>query len=188
MQHSTHMIQEYELLIMPGLGDSGPKHWQHFWLHLYPHSTKLIQDNWEQPLLNDWLNNMHQTVESINKPIIAVAHSLAVSLLLHYIQTYSQSKIIGALLVAPADVNSPLHTPPETHNFAPIPTITLPFPSIVVASENDPYMDFNSAQHYAKSWGSQLVSMGNLGHINSACDLGVWPEGQKILADLIRHI
>jgi predicted alpha/beta hydrolase family esterase len=179
---------EYKLLIMPGLGDSGPQHWQYFWLQAYANSTKLIQQNWDQPLLDDWLSTMHATIVKINQPIVLVAHSLAVSLVLHYTKKFPSTHIKGALLVAPADVESPFHTPPETHHFAPIPKHKLPFPNMLIASENDPYMDFNTSKKYAELWGSEFISMGKLGHINSASNLEYWPEGQALLAQLITRI
>ena len=55
----------------------------------------------------------------MNQPTILVAHSLGVSLVLHWLSENNNPNIIGALLVAPADVDSPDHTPKEIWNFAP---------------------------------------------------------------------
>ena len=85
------------------------------------------------------------------------------------------------MLVAPADVDSPSHTPDAVRNFAPIPTIKLPFASIVVASEDDTFVDFNRAKYFAEQWGSNFVNSGLKGHINSESDLGFWEEGQLLL-------
>lgn len=99
------------LLIIPGLGDSGEQHWQSFWLQKFPNSTKVIQDNWDEPQLDEWLARLDSTIQQLKEPTILVAHSLAVSLVMHWVSKNTNSNIIGALLVAPADVNSPEHTP-----------------------------------------------------------------------------
>ncbi len=48
-------------------------------------------------------------------------------------------------------------------NFGDMPTRHLPFPSMVVASRNDPYMSFETARLYANLWGSELADMGTQG-------------------------
>ncbi len=58
-----------------------------------------------------------------------------------------------------------------------MPLIPLPFPSIVVASTDDPCVSLDRAELFARSWGSRLVNLGKAGHINSASRLGSWPEG-----------
>lgn len=176
------------LLILAGLGDSGEKHWQTYWQKLYPNTTKVIHQDWSTPKLTDWLINLNKTITKLNQPTIIVAHSLAVSLVLHWSKNYSNKNIIGALLVAPADVDSPTHTPDSIRNFSPMPTQKLPFASIVVASENDPYASFERKKEFAKFWGSDFVNVGSKGHINSESDLQFWEEGQEILKQLITTI
>jgi len=65
--------------------------------------------------------------------------------------------------------------------FAPIPLLRLPFPSIVVASSNDPFVTIARAQTFASAWGGEFVTMGEVGHINTASGLGAWPEGLALL-------
>ena len=176
---------EPKLLILTGLGDSGEKHWQSYWLRKFENSTKLIQDNWEEPQLKNWLINLNETIQKIDTPTILVAHSLAVSMVMHWASANRNQNIIGALLVAPADVDSPEHTPEVTWNFAPIPKLKLNFPSIVISSENDPYISIERAEYLAKKWGSDFINVGKKGHINSESNLEYWEEGQLILQQLI---
>jgi predicted alpha/beta hydrolase family esterase len=84
--------------------------------------------------------------------------------------------------VAPADIESDAHTPPEAHVFRPLPMVRLPFPTIVVASQDDPYVAFERAIAMAKAWGAELVDAGRAGHINSAAGYGEWPAGERLLA------
>ena len=85
------IIMTPKLLIIPGLGDSGVGHWQNFWLNHFPNTTKVTQDNWDQPLLGDWLERLEATLKTINEPIILVAHSLATILVAHWAKTFARS-------------------------------------------------------------------------------------------------
>jgi predicted alpha/beta hydrolase family esterase len=173
------------LLIIPGLGDSGENHWQSFWLKKFINSTKVIQDNWEEPQLEQWLHNLDKAIQKLEEPTILVAHSLAVSLVMHWLSQNYNPNIIGAMFVAPADVDSPEHTPDFLRNFAPFPTSKLPFPSVVIGSENDTYMSIERGKELAENWGSNFVNIGKKGHINSDSNLQYWEDGQVFLEQLI---
>lgn len=177
-----------QLLIMPGLGGSGEDHWQSYWLKEFSKATELSQKNWNEPKLDSWLNNLNDKIVELDTPIILVAHSLAVSLVLHWASNYKNPNIKGALLVAPADVDSPNHTPDTVRGFAKMPITKLSFPSFVVASENDEYVSYNRAKYFSKQWGSDFINVGAKGHINSDSNLNLWEEGQVILEQLIKKI
>ena len=177
-----------KLLILAGLGDSGEKHWQSYWLQKFKNSSKLVQGNWQEPVLEEWLSNLTEVISKLDSPTILVAHSLAVSMVLHWATVNNNPNIIGALLVAPADVDSQDHTPEIIWNFSPIPTKKLVFPSILVTSANDPYISTERAQYFAKMWGSDFINIGQKGHINSDSNLEFWEEGQLILEKLIDKI
>jgi predicted alpha/beta hydrolase family esterase len=178
----------YTLLIVPGLGDSVKEHWQNYWLTKYETSQKVIQNDWDRPVLSDWLHNLNSAITAIDGKIILVAHSLAVSLVAHWSTTNNNQKIAGALLVATADVDSRSHTPEETWNFSPIPLSKLNYPSIVITSSNDPYISVERAQFLSEQWGSAFINIGPKGHLNSDSQLGYWEEGQGILQSLITII
>jgi predicted alpha/beta hydrolase family esterase len=91
----------------------------------------------------------------------------------------------AALMVAPADVDSPAHTPPETRGFAPLPRARLPFPATVVASRNDPYVTIDRARGFAAVWGADFVDAGAAGHINAGSGLGDWAAGRRVLQTLV---
>ncbi|MFH6987696.1 RBBP9/YdeN family alpha/beta hydrolase [Flavobacterium collinsii] len=179
---------ETQLLILPGLGNSGDKHWQTFWHKKFKNATRIVHDEWDEPIREEWLKRLNEEISKLNSPTVLVAHSLAVSLVLHWAQANQNSNIVGALLVAPADVDSPQHTPDSIRNFSPMPISKLPFPSVVVASENDPYATFERKKYFAEMWGSDFVNVGQKGHINSDSDLKYWEEGQLILEQLIEKI
>ena len=176
---------EPTLLLIAGLGNSGEDHWQQYWLATFPQARKLEQDDWQEPHLEPWLTRLQQTLRTIASPTILIAHSLGVSLVLHWANSCPDPKVKGALLVAPADVDSPEHTPARIRNFAPMPLAKLPFPSTVVASENDPYVSITRARYFASKWGSELVNVGQKGHINAQSGLGAWQAGQAMLRSLL---
>jgi predicted alpha/beta hydrolase family esterase len=89
----------------------------------------------------------------------------------------------GALLVAPSDVEAPNY-PPGTEGFTPMPLWRLPFPAIVVVSEDDEYVTPARGRQFASAWGGEVVSIGRAGHINSASRLGAWPEGWALVQRL----
>ena len=179
---------ETKLLILAGLGDSGENHWQSYWLRKFENSTKVIQDNWDEPQPEEWLAKLNQSIQELDSPTILVAHSLAVSLVLHWASKNSNPNIVGAVLVAPADVDSQDHTPESIWNFSPIPLIKLNFPTVVVSSDNDPYVSLERAEYFAEIWGSDFVNIGSKGHINSDSNLEFWEEGQLLLQQLIQKI
>jgi hypothetical protein len=64
----------------------------------------------------------------------------------------------------------------------------LPFPSLVVASTDDPYVSVARAEAFAAAWDSRLVTIGPAGHINGASGHGAWPEGEAMLLEFCRSL
>jgi hypothetical protein len=103
-----------------------------------------------------------------------------------YEQPQAAGPVIGALLVAPPEVDF-FPVDERLGKFAPTPEVPLPFPSILVASRNDRYMGFRSARRLAKAWGSWFADAGNAGHINADSGIGDWPFGKFLLGRLLRN-
>ena len=172
------------ILIIPGLGGSGPDHWQSLWQRDLPGARRVEQANWTQPVLDDWLQALRREVEK-TPGAVAVCHSLGCILLAHLLVRYPASPLAAALLVAPADVEAAGPERQAVKGFAPLPLVRLPFPSIVVASSNDPFASADRVAVFAQAWGSTLIEIGACGHINVAAGFGSWPEGRAILDRLV---
>jgi uncharacterized protein len=172
-------------LILPGLGGSGPEHWQTRWESLHPTYRRVVQRDWDHPDLPDWLAALEAEVAGAGARVALVAHSLGCALAVHAAARPVAASIVAALLVAPADVDSPAHTPAETRGFAPLPVRPLPFPATVVASDNDPFVALSRARAFAAAWGAAFVDAGSRGHLNAASGLGDWPEGHRQLEALL---
>jgi uncharacterized protein len=175
------------ILIVPGLGGSGPDHWQTHLEHAFPGASRVAQDDWNRPLLACWVDRLVAAVEDRPGSLV-VAHSLGCPLVAHAAVRRPDLPIAAALLVAPADVDSTEHTPRHIRSFAPIPLRRLPFDAVVVASTNDPYMAFERARSVAAAWGADLVDAGASGHINVASGFGRWPAGEDTIKLMIAAV
>jgi uncharacterized protein len=180
-------MNEPNVFILPGLGNSGPEHWQSYWEKNNPTFKRIHQAEWDTPDCNDWVATLDQAIAASHEELVLVGHSSSCALINHWASVAKNSphlkKIKGALLVAPSDPEADSY-PEGAKNFRPMPQHTLPFPSIVVASTNDIYVTLERAEYFAKSWGSKLVNIGATGHINSASALGGWPQGLQLLQQL----
>lgn len=171
------------VLILPGLGNSGPEHWQTLWEKKNPDFIRVEQRDWDHPDRDEWIETLERAIAAQAAPPILVAHSLACALVAHWAARHARP-LHGALLVAPADVDSEAHTPPEARGFRPMPLAPIPGRTTVAASADDPFVDPARARHFAKAWGARFAEVGRCGHINSDSGLGDWPAGQRLFDEL----
>jgi len=173
------------ILLVPGLNDSGPDHWQTHWEREFENVARVDLGSWDDPHRNSWVNRLNLAIHNAARPVILVAHSLgchAVAWWNEYEQPSADGPVRGALLVAPPDVEGDVDG--RIARFAPVMRTAFPFPSIVAASRNDPYIGFDRARRLARIWRSRFVDAGWLGHINADSDIRAWPFGQFLLRQL----
>jgi predicted alpha/beta hydrolase family esterase len=172
------------VLVLPGYGDSGPEHWQSLWEAADPRLRRVQQRDWLEPRLDDWVAALEAAVTACAAPPVMVAHSLGCALIAHWVQR-SRRTARSALLVAPADADAIAGMLEAVQSFAPVPLVRLPFPSIVVASDDDAYVTPARARAFAQAWGSRFVGVSGAGHINADAGVGAWPEGRALLDELL---
>lgn len=175
------------VLIVPGLNGSSDGHWQRHWLADHRDAVLVEQSDWSDPQPGRWLHRLEQALIAYPGALI-VAHSLG-SILATRLATSSVVPLVGgALLVAPADIErtSVLHA--RNYEFGSMPTGTLPFPALVVASRNDPYMALEKAKATARVWGTPLVDLGAAGHINVASGFGRWARGYDLAGQVLETV
>lgn len=173
------------ILLVPGLGGSGAGHWQTNWAGSRAHARTVRQTSWDAPTVTGWVDGIDAAIDATDGPVVLVAHSLGCAAVAHWsTRVPDTSRIAGALLVAPCDVERP-GVCAAIRGFAPIPAAALPFRSTVVASRDDPYAAFSRLECFATRWGSAFVDAGKCGHINAASDLRDWAFGQVLLDDLL---
>jgi predicted alpha/beta hydrolase family esterase len=176
-------------LILPGWQNSGPAHWQSLWETAYGYQ-RVEQHDWDRPLRGDWITRLEDVVLSqpADQPITLVAHSLGCLLVAAWAGiSRNTHRVSGALLVAPGDVEQEALRPVLT-SWSPILPAgvpqTLPFKSLLLGSQNDPYCSLARARQFAEAWGSTFIDYGMHGHINSESGLKSWPEGHSLLLKL----
>ena len=126
-----------KILMVPGFGGSEPGHWQTLWEQTVADAARIEQRDWDHPERAEWLDTIAEAVEDYGDDVVLVGHSLGAIAIVQW-AARDHRAIRGALLVAPTDVEAPgLQT--ELASFGPISTAPLPFPSVVVASSNDPW-------------------------------------------------
>lgn len=175
------------VLVLPGYQNSGEGHWQTLWEHAHPTYARVQMPDWDHPSRDAWCRTLDTTVTAADAPVVFAAHSLGCLTVAFWAAQYASpeqvAKVAGALLVAVPDPSG-AHFPKDATGFAPVPLARLPFPTIVVASTDDPYGGVPFSQACAKAWGSRWLDIGARGHINADSGLGEWDDGQRWLASL----
>ncbi len=174
-------------MMVAGLWNSGPQHWQTLWEHRHTAWKRVPHRDWNNPEYHEWVAELDAAIADCEGAPLLVAHSLGCATVLQWAREGSPLKIVGAFLVAPSDPEG-ADFPKEAVGFAPMPMQKLPFPSIVVASTNDPYTSVERARAFAEAWGGRFVLIGDAGHINAASGYGEWPEGEAMLMDFCREV
>jgi predicted alpha/beta hydrolase family esterase len=170
------------VLILPGIGNSGPLHWQSIWEQSHPEFVRVQQRDWDNPVCEEWVAVIEEAVKRAGPDAVLVAHSLACLAVAHW-AAKPHSPIKAALLVAVPNCEGP-NFPVEARGFSETPTQPFSFQSTVVVSDNDPYGSPERSKQLAAAWGSRVVHIGSCGHINANSGLGAWPEGYELLYQL----
>lgn len=168
-----------EIVILPGIGNSSGGHWQTHWEHGHQDMRRFAPANWDKPDLTDWIESLDRAIHACATPPLLIAHSLACLLVAHWHMT-STKPIAGAFLVAVPDPTSSVF-PAEAADFADVPERRFGFPTLIIASSNDPFGTLDYAYRRATQWDAGMIDLGPLGHISEASGLGDWPHGLNLL-------
>jgi uncharacterized protein len=179
---------EADILIIPGLGNSGTGHWQTRWEAKLSSARRVELDDWDAPRRDAWVDRIVTAVEEAERPVVIIAHSLGCIAVAHAAAGFPPGRVKGALLVAPASARSIEEVEAIDPAFAPIPIDPLPFPSLLVASRTDPLTSFAEAEEIAGLWGSLLLDAGDAGHLNVESGHGPWPEGLMRFAAFLARL
>lgn len=178
-------------VFVAGYGNSIDGHWQQEWQKTIENSYWVEQKHWHTPNCSDWVEALDRLLETLDGPILLVTHSLGGSTLIEWNKKVEENEkanegkkhhanIIGAFMVAVPDVLCD-YFPAVITGYQDLPLEKLPFPSMYVASTDDSYASIERAEYFAKCWGSALINVGNLGHINANSNIAQWSDGLKLL-------
>ena len=178
------------VLIVPGLRDDVPEHWQTLLEAKLPKAACVPRMERDKLSCAAWVAELDRSLARIEGPVILVAHSGGVMMVVHWAQKHERP-IHGALLAAPPDFETPLPEGYPTqevlrqNGWLPTPRSPLPFPSIVAASTNDPLGRYDRVAELATAWGSRIVNVGAVGHLNPASGFGEWPRAEALIRELL---
>lgn len=170
------------VIVVPGLHDSGPAHWQTWLQAHFRNAVRVEQEDWACADLERWSQRVADTLAR-HPPArwVAVAHSFGCLALAHHLARQGSDTIgvQAALMVAPAD--------PQKFGAEPgLPSTRLPVPSVLIGSETDPWMRVENARSWARKWEAQFLNLGDVGHINTESGFGPLPQA-KTLVELLIH-
>jgi uncharacterized protein len=179
---------DVDIVIVPGLHGSGADHWQSRWAEKLSTAQLITQKSWTHPDLDEWVHALHSAIMAAQRPVLLVGHSLGVPTIAHTLARYQPNNIKGAFLVAPPSESATRTIEAIDPRFTPYPHIKLTCPTVLIASQNDPFSSYEDAKNLAARWGASLTDAGESGHINVDSGHGPWPEGLMRLAGFLKNL
>ena len=114
-------LADADILILPGLGNAGPGHWQRRWGQKFATAQFVEQAEWDRPEFEPWVATIDRQITLATRPVVLIAHSLAVIAAVHAAGRLADSKVRGAFFVSAPDLELNPDAPMEARIFAPIP-------------------------------------------------------------------
>ena len=173
-------------VIIPGLDGSDEHHWQSRWeADWLPSAVRIEPSSWTTPDLADWSQAITMAVAQAISPVTFITHSLGCHALAHWLTSAPTLPVRGAFMVAPPDPLASTFPVDRIPTFARLSAAPLGLPAVLIASDDDPYCTIDAAARLAAGWSVPLVTEPGLGHVNSDSNLGLWPEGQRLLTSFL---
>lgn len=187
------MSHTQPIVIVAGLRGHVEEHWQTHLVKALPGVHTVDSTHRDKRDLGGRIADVEAVVSSLDAPATIVAHSAGVLVTVHWAMRHGRG-VAGAILATPPDLGRPLPSAYPTlaeleeTGWLPIPRQPLPFPSIVGASTNDDLGDPIRVRALATSWGSRVIDLGPVGHLNPASGYGEWPGVFDMIARLDRSV
>src|SRR5215212_754523 len=143
-------LADVPALIVPGIGNSGPQHWQTIWEQQHPHWRRVTQRDWHHPDREEWARGLETAIASMPAPVVLIAHSIGCLVAADCIRR-SVVPVRAAFLVAVPDPHGP-DFPADAQGFRPLPLEPLKAPSVVIASHDDSFGSVAYARRCAAAW------------------------------------
>jgi len=174
-------------VFVAGVGNSGPDHWQRMWLDRVPAGVWVEHEDWHNPDRETWVSDLQRAVWRIRGPVVFIAHSLGCHVVAEWANERNDPSVAGAFLVAVPDPDGAAF-PSTATGFSDPTAAALAFPSLVVASRDDPYAGLDFSRQIAATWGAQFVDAGERGHLNAESGIGAWDEGWAMLERFVAEL
>ena len=176
---------DFDLLFVPRLGADATADWPGRWRARLKTARLVHPADAGEVSREAWTGAVGEAVREAERPILFVGHGLGASAIVAAAHGLGDADVRGAFLVAPFDDAALARVASE--DWAPM-RATLPWPTIVIASHNDPDGAYDAVAALAVAWGAELIDAGFTGSLNAASGHGPWPEGLMRLAGFIKRI
>ena len=169
-------------VIVPGVGGSEHDHWQSWLQRQLKSCSRVQQQDWNNPVLHEWIEQFVKTVQAIQEPIQIVAHSFGCLTTVAALAQHPElnQKIKNLVLVAPANParfgDAGFARDSQNNYQQYFHQLKLQAPTQMIISENDPWLNFQDALQLAKAWKIRPKNLGQVGQINVASGFGPFPE------------
>lgn len=167
-------------LIVPGYTNSGPEHWQSYLERKFTNVIRVIQDDWNQPCRQAWIDRLDQAITNTAGDIVLIGHSCGAVTVAQWAACNTSDKIKAIVVVAPADVDARTALT-AIRQQRPLPDKALSAPSLLICSDNDEHLSLPRAHQLASVWGSEIKVIPGAGHIHTAAGYGEWLNGERLI-------
>lgn len=182
-------------MIVPGIFDSGPEHWQSLWQAERERDlggpagvVRIEPSSWDEPEPADWNAAISRAVATFDEPPLLVAHSLGVLAVAAWLREAERPDVAGAFLVAAPDPRASSFPAAAAAFTEPTAATGTTVPTRLVVSDDDPYCGVDRALAFADVLGAEVLRVGALGHVNVDSGIGPWAAGRALLEDFDRSL
>ena len=177
---------DFDLLIVPRIGGAALGDWPSRWRAKLSTARFVHPPDPADRRREAWIEAVAGAAREARRPALFVGHGLGATAIVDAAAALGEVDIRGAFLVTPPDERGLGRL--AGAEWTPPPSAPLPWPSVVVASRNDPLGAYDVVAALASDWGADLVDAGEAGGLDALSGHGPWPEGLMRLAALIKRI
>ncbi len=176
---------DLDLLFIPSRGGDAAADWPGRWRAKLSTARFVAPAHPPDAPLAAWAAAVVDAARGAPRPVLFLGHGSGAAAVVEAAPALGQADIRGAFLVAPPDEAGleRFMGARWTNSRA-----RLPWPSVVVASRDNPYGAFDAVAAHALDWGAELVDAGFAGSLDAASGHGPWPEGLMRLAGFLKSL
>jgi predicted alpha/beta hydrolase family esterase len=176
---------DFDILIVPSIGGAAEGDWPSRWRSKLSTARFVHPADPRERRRQAWIEAVAGAAREATRPALFVGHGIGAAAVADAGAALKGADVRGAFLVAPPDEKGLVRLVGADWTPTRMP---LPWPSVVIASRNDPYAAYDAVAALASDWGADLIDAGQAGGLDAASGHGPWPEGLMRLAAFIKGI
>jgi serine hydrolase len=174
-------VSDLDLLFIPETGAVSPEHWIARWSAKLS-TARLVAA--AEPLATR--SGLIAAARLSGRPLLLIGHSTGAVAVALAAEALKDADVRGAFLVAPP-ADATLATL-DGGAWPSAPRSRLPWPSLLVASDADPWASLRQSQALASDWGADFIDAGDAGRIDADSGHGPWPDGLLKLGGFLKKL